>query len=464
MMNVVAFDLGASSGRAMLGSFDGSRLSLRELHRFPNQMAKVRGHQYWDSLRLFAEMEAGLKIGMAEAQITSIGIDTWGVDGTFVGPNDTIVGMPFAYRDFSTENMEACIQAFGREFLFTTTGIQFWPFNTLFQLYWHVQHRTSALAQAEQFLFSPDYYRYLFTGVRATEYTIASTTQLLDVRTRAWCPALFDKLGLPITLMGTPIEPGTPCGTVEETSIAAIAVAGHDTASAVVAVPADRTRSDWAWMSSGTWTIVGIETDTPITTMEACDKGFSNEGGLDGTTRFLKNIMGLWLASECNRIWRMQGHEFTFAQISEMAQQAPPDGPRISVNDMRFYNPENMVEEIQNACRESGQRVPHTPGEIQRCILESLAHAYAATLRDLSALSGRRFTTLHIVGGGCQNELLNQMTADACGMTVVAGPVEATATGNIMVQLVANGALDSLDDARAVLRASFPVKVYQPNK
>jgi len=461
MMNVVAFDLGASSGRAILGSFDGSRLSLRELHRFPNQMAKVRGHHYWDSLRLFAEMEAGLKKAMQEAQITSIGIDTWGVDGTFVGPHDTIVGMPFAYRDFSTENMEACLAAFGREWLFTTTGIQFWPFNTLFQFYWHIQHRTPALAQAEQFLFSPDYYRYLFTGVRATEYTIASTSQLLDVRTRAWCAEIFEKLGMPLSLMGRLIEPGTRCGTVEETSVAAIAVAGHDTASAVVAVPADRARSDWAWMSSGTWTIIGIETDQPVTTMDACTKGFSNEGGLHGTTRFLKNIMGLWLTQECVRIWRMQGHEYTFPEINEMARTAPSTA-RINVNDMRFYNPENMIEEIQKACRESGQPVPQTPGEIQRCILESLADAYAVALKDLQALSGRTFSTLHIVGGGCQNELLNQMTADACGVTVVAGPVEATATGNIMMQLVANGALTTLDAARDVLRASFPVKVYQP--
>lgn len=463
MMNVVAFDLGASSGRAILGSFDGSRLSLRELHRFPNQMAKVRGHHYWDSLRLFAEMEAGLKIGMQDAPITSIGIDTWGVDGTFVGPNDTIVGMPFAYRDFSTENMEACINAFGREWLFTKTGIQFWPFNTLFQFYWHIQHHSPALAQAEQFLFSPDYYRYLFTGVRATEYTIASTSQLLDVHTRTWCPEIFEKLGMPLRLMDTLIEPGTRCGTVEDTSVAAIAVAGHDTASAVVAVPADRTRTDWAWMSSGTWTIIGIETDQPVTTMEACNKGFSNEGGVHGTTRFLKNIMGLWLTQECVRIWRMQGHEYTFPQINELARQADSTA-RINVNDMRFYNPENMIEEIQKASRESGQRVPQTPGEIQRCILESLADAYAVSLRDLQTLTGRTFSTLHIVGGGCQNELLNQMTADACGVTVVAGPVEATATGNIMMQLVANGAVKNVEEARAIARASFPVKRYTPRK
>ncbi|MCX7847082.1 MAG: rhamnulokinase [bacterium] len=463
MIHVVAFDLGASSGRAILGTFDGSRLTLRELHRFPNQMAKVRGHHYWDSLRLFAEMENGLKIALQEVPIASIGIDTWGVDGTFVGPNDSIVGMPFAYRDFSTENMESCIRLFGREWLYATTGIQFWPFNTLFQFYWHVTQKSPALALAEQFLFSPDYYRYLFTGVRATEYTIASTSQLLDARSRSWCNEIFDKLGVPLRLMGSLIEPGTPCGTVENTNIAAIAVAGHDTASAVVAVPAQRDRSDWAWMSSGTWTIIGIETHSPITTMDACNKGFSNEGGLHGTVRFLKNIMGLWLTQECVRLWRLQGQEFSFPQINELARQAPSTA-LINVNDMRFYNPPNMIEEIQNACRETGQRVPQTPGEIQRCILESLAHAYAVALNDLASLTGRRFSTLHIVGGGCQNELLNQMTADACGVTVVAGPVEATATGNILVQLVANRALASLDEARAVLRTSFPVKVYQPQR
>ncbi|NLF39422.1 rhamnulokinase [bacterium] len=461
-MNILAFDLGASSGRALIGRFDGARLSIEEAHRFPNQMIRMRGHFYWDVQRLFAEMQTGLQKAVNTARITAMGIDTWGVDGCFVGRGDTFLGFPYAYRDFSLKNMKACSKKLGAEFIYERTGIQFMPFNTLFQFFQHKRSRAPQLKAADAFLFIPEFFRYLFTGERATEYTIASTSQMVNARTRTWDEEIIAKLRVPRGLFGDIIEPGTVCGAVEGTDIKAIAVAGHDTGSAVVSVPAVQSGDDWAWLSSGTWSIIGIETKTPITTPEAFATNYSNEGGVFGTVRFLRNVAGLWLCQECARIWKARGQEYSYAELDRMAREAAPGGPLINVNDPRFNAPDDMPAEIQAACREGSQPVPHSPGEIQRCILESLARAYKATLDDLTTASGKRFSKLHMVGGGIQNRLLNQMTADACGITVEAGPVEGTAIGNIVMQLVALGELRDLQQAREVIRASFPTEVYEP--
>jgi len=462
MMNIVAFDLGASNGRALLGRFDGSRLTIEEIHRFPNQIVSVRGHFHWDALRLFSEMQAGLAKAIAVAPIASMAIDTWGVDGCFIGRNDRVLGFPCAYRDFSGKNMDQCKRKLGAEFIYQSTGIQFWPFNTLFQFYWHKKNRSPELKAAERFLFSPDFYRFLFTGQSHTEWSIASTSQMADARTRKWCPALFDALKIPVDIMGDIIEPPMKCGVVENTSIAAIAVAGHDTGSAVVSVPAAPGSDDWAWLSSGTWSIIGIETRTPIISDESFARNFSNEGGVFGTTRVLTNVMGMWLSQECIRVWKAHGEDHSYAELDRKVREAPANGPVINVNDLRFYTPEDMPAEIQKACKESGQKAPRTPGEIQRCIIESLAKKYAEVLGQLVELRGKPFARLHMVGGGIQNELLNQMTADACNVKVEAGPVEGTAIGNMVMQLIAGGEVKDLDEGRALVKASFPTTVYQP--
>ncbi len=461
-MNVLAFDIGASSGRAMIGHFDGSTLALEEVHRFHNGTTKIRGHLYWDIPRLYGEMETGLNKATAACGIASMGIDTWGVDGAFVGANDTLIGLPYGYRDFTAENMNECIDLFGAEGLYGITGIQFLPFNTIFQLYYHERSNSPLLSAADRFLFIPDYLRFLFTGEKNAEYTSASTSQLLDARARDWSTDVLEKIGVSPDMMGDIIEPGTVCGKVDGTDIKAIAVAGHDTGSAVVSVPATETECNWAWMSSGTWSIMGIESGEPIISEEGRAKNFSNEGGAFGTIRFCKNIMGMWLAQECRRIWAAQGNDYSYDELDEMVKATPDGGPTIDVSDLRFMAPQDMISEIQAACREAGYRAPETPGEFQRCVIESLAKAYAVTLDELNTVSGSRCEKLHMVGGGIRNELLNQMTADACQVPVEAGPVEGTAIGNILVQLIANGELAGIAEARQLVRDSFPTKTFEP--
>ena len=460
-LNVLAFDLGASSGRAIVGCFDGTRVTLQEVHRFDNGVVDMRGHLYWAMAHLYDEMCAGLRAAQQAGPITSMGIDTWGVDGAFLGAHDTLLGYPCAYRDFELDNMNACIAELGAERLYGITGIQFMPFNTIFQFYRHRRQGNPVLAAAARFLFIPDYLRFLFTGDARNEYTIASTAQMLDARSRTWSPEILELLGLPLALLGELIEPGAVCGTVEDTQIKAIAVAGHDTGSAVLSVPATGGDS-WAWLSSGTWSIIGVETDEPITSEESRARNFSNEGGAYGTIRYLKNIAGLWLAQECRRVWKEQGKDYSYADLDRLVKDTPAGGPIIDVDDPRFAAPTDMPAEIQAACREGGQRVPESVGEIQRCILESLAARYAERLDELARLTGRSFARLHMVGGGINNRRLNQMTADACNMAVETGPVEGTAIGNIIVQLIALGEVDDIAQGRELIKSSFPTDIYEP--
>jgi len=463
-MNVLAFDIGASSGRVIIGKYDGKKLTLEEVHRFTNGTTKIRGHLYWNIPHLYTEFQTGIKKAREICEITSLGIDTWGVDGAFIGANDTLLSLPYGYREFSPENMKECINKFGAADLYEKTGIQFMPFNTIFQLYKHKKDDNPLLKIAERFLFIPDYLRFLLTGEKQTEYTIASTGQLLDPHTRNWNPELFKTLGVPQKLMGDIVETGAFCGTVDGTNINTVAVAGHDTGSAVVSVPADSSSENWAWMSSGTWSIMGIETKEPIVSEECCAENFSNEGGAYGTIRFCKNIMGMWLEQECRRIWSEEGKEYSFAEMQEMVEKTPANGPIIDTRALRFMLPDNMVEEIQSACRETNQKVPETTGEILRCVYESLAAAYKQTLDEIISVSGRKIDKLHIVGGGSQNKMLNQMTADLCGITIETGPIEGTAIGNILVQLIANGELKNIDKARQLVKESFPTTIYEPKQ
>ncbi len=460
-MNILAFDIGASSGRAIIGKYDGDKLTLEEVHRFTNGTTKIRGHLYWNITHLYSELQTGIKKAQEVCEITSFGIDTWGVDGAFIGANDTLLALPYGYREFSPENMEECINEFGAAELYNQTGIQFLPYNTIFQLYKHKKEDNPLLKIAEKFLFIPDYLRFLLTGEKHTEYTIASTGQLLDPHTRNWNPDLFEKIGVPQELMGKIVESGTFCGTIDGTNIKAIAVAGHDTGSAVVSVPADSSSDNWAWMSSGTWSIMGIETKEPIVSEGGFADNFSNEGGAYGTIRFCKNIMGMWLEQECRRIWSEEGKEYSFDEMEEMVKSTPPNGPIIDTRDLRFMLPDNMIEEIQAVCRETNQKVPETVGEILRCVYESLAAAYKQTLDEIISVSGKKIDKLHIVGGGSQNEMLNQMTADLCGITIETGPIEGTAIGNLLVQLIANGELKDMNEARHLVKKSFTTKVYK---
>ncbi len=462
-MNILAFDLGASSGRAIIGQFDGSKLTLKEVHRFINGTVKIHNHLYWDIPRLFDEMQTGLKEALRSSMsIESFGIDAWAVDGAFVGHNNTLLGNPYGYRDFSVENMEECLKSFASEKLYNITGIQLMPYNTVFQFYRHIKENNPLLSAAENFLFLPDYLRFLFTGKMNTEFTVASTSQLLDINKKNWSKEIFDALNIPANLFGEIVPPGTVCGKIENTNIKAIAIAGHDTASAVLSVPVTDITDDWAWMSSGTWSIMGIESPTPIISEEGSKKNYSNEGGAFNSIRYLKNIMGLWIAQECRRIWAVQGKQYSYEMLDEMIQNALPNGPTIEVNDNRFIIPENMIREIQNFCKESGQKIPESPGEIMRCILESLAKEYAKVLKTLGKLTGKNFKSLHIVGGGTNNKRLNQMTADACGLPVITGPAEGTAIGNIIMQLIANGELANLSEARQLVKDSFPTITYNP--
>jgi rhamnulokinase len=460
-MNVLAFDIGASSGRGIAGLFDGSRLALKEIYRFDNGTVEKNGHLHWDVDRLHAELRYGLHKAASSHTIASIGIDTWGVDGAFLDENNLLLGLPYGYRDFTEESMREYIGVMGAKELYAVTGIQFLPFNTLFQLYHHIRCGNPVMCNARKFMFMPDYLRYLFTGETHTEYTIASTSQLLDARTRDWSSAVLEAYNIPPHLLEDIIKPGTICGTVRETGIPAVAVAGHDTASAVLAVPAGDTGT-WAWLSSGTWSIMGIENPEPIIKPEGLKYNFSNEGGINGTIRYLKNIMGLWIVQECRRLWAAEGSDYSYVELDTLAQQVSKPVAGIPVNDNRFLAPEDMREEICAVCRESGQPEPGTPGAFMKCILASLANEYARTLQYLEELTGNTFSVLHIVGGGCQNHLLNQMTADACGIPVLAGPVEATAIGNILMQLIAHREVNDIKEARQLVQQSFSITRYAP--
>ena len=470
-LNLLGFDFGASSGRAMLGTLEGGKLVLTELHRFSNDPVMLNGRFYWDVQRFFFEMKQALyKAAKQGIHLDAIGIDTWGVDYGLLDKNGRLAGLPVHYRDGRTdEMMPRAFQTVPKEEIFRQTGLAFMQFNTLYQLLAMKAEDDQALAIADKLLFMPDLLAYFLTGEMGTEYTIASTSQMIDPHTRDWADGLLRKFGLPTDSL-TPIEqPGAVRGALlpqiaQETGVGevpVIAVCSHDTASAVAAVPAEGER--FAYISSGTWSLLGAEIREPLCSVEVMNANYTNEGGIDGTTRLLKNIMGLWIIQECKRVWDRREDAVDFAGLVKMAERAEPFLAVIDVDDPRFLAQGDMPARIQDYCREKGLRVPEGRGQIARVIYESLALKYRWSIERLERdMLGYEIDVLHIVGGGSKNQMLNQFTANAIGRTVKAGPSEGTAIGNLLVQAMALGAVKDLAALRSVVAASFPTEDFRP--
>jgi rhamnulokinase len=468
----LAFDFGAESGRAMLGTLTGGKLTLEEKHRFANPNGRVRGQLQWDLLGQWEHIKQGLKNVARSGELAGIGVDTWGVDFGLIAPNGDVLGTPVMYRDGRTDGvMDEVFEIVPADQLFAQTGIQFMQFNTLFQLFALKKSKSPLLESAASMLFVPDLFHYLLSGQRVSEYSIASTSQMLNPVTRQWAIELIAKVGLPTRLLPKIVPSGTvlgplladvakECGLSSQPPV--ITPGSHDTASAVAAVPVSDASGNWCYISSGTWSLMGVELDQPIVNDKSRAYNYTNEGGVGNKIRFLKNIMGLWLVQECRRAFTAEGHDHSYTELTQMAERAASFRSLVDPTDGPFLAPGDMPGKIARYCQQTNQPTPTTRGETVRCCLDSLALAYRKTLDGLEDILGKRIDTIHIVGGGTQNELLNQLTADATGRTVVAGPVEATAIGNILVQAIAVGAVKDLSAARQVVRDSFPVKTYDP--
>jgi len=470
--NFLAFDLGADSGRAMLGQVDNRQLKIKELSRFANGMVFIRGHWHWNVFRLFEEVKKGMKACALEfdAHPQSVAFDTWGVDFALLAGDGSFLGLPFAYRDSRTEGaMEEFFKKIPRQRVYELTGIQFLQFNSLFQLFSMKRDKSLLLDMASNLLFMPDVFNYLFAGEKKTEFTFATTSQLYNPRKKGWEDELFAALGISKSIMQEIVSSGTIIGSLDRAisqetgmpQIPIIAVASHDTASAVASVPAEG--EDWAYISSGTWSLVGIERREPIINEQALDLNFTNEGGLGGTFRFLKNITGFWLLQECRKAWAKE-KLYSYNELTEMAASASHFKFLIEPDWSEFLNPPDMPEAIRQFCRKTRQDIPDSPREFVRCILESLALKYRLTLDELKQISPQAIRRIHIIGGGAQNHLLNQFTADAIGLPVIAGPVEATAIGNIMVQALTLGYFSSHAEMRQTIGQSFKLQRYEPHQ
>lgn len=481
----IAVDLGAESGRVMLGTLAGGRLELFEAHRFPNiPVCSGTGTWHWDILRLWHEIKTGIAKVTAGHQVSGIGVDAWGVDFGLLDARGDLLGNPVCYRDARTEGMPAKVFArLSQKSIYALTGIQTMPINTLFHLAALSYGNSPQLAAARKLLFIPDLIAYWLCGAVRNEYTIASTSQMLNAKTRTISAEILAALGVPGALFPPVINPAgrdSICGLVQPgpgdmihaSGIPVIAVGAHDTASAVAAVPAGG-GDDWLYLSSGTWSLLGAEVDAPVLTDKAVEYNVTNEGGVGRKIRLLKNIAGLWLLQECRREWARGGagaggggQEMDYATLTRLAEAAPAHLALLEVDDPALVvtGGGGMPGKIAAQCRRTGQRVPGTPGEFARVIFESLAARYARVAQMMEELTGRKFRRLHIVGGGSQNNLLNQLAADATGMTVLAGPVEATAAGNILSQAITTGVLGSIAEGRAVVARSFEVKTFVPRK
>ena len=466
----LAFDLGATSGRSVIGTLCNGKVEIRELTRFPNGIVELHGKFYWNLFGLYEHLKEGL-VACAREGVTpdSIGVDTWGVDVVPIGKDGSILGMPRAYRDPYTEGaQESFFEIVPREEVYNKTGIQFMNFNTLFQIFAAVKEGYTPIIEAKRLLFIPDALSYMLTGKEICEYTIASTSQILNPRTSVLEESLLKAAGVDANIFPEIKLPGCVIGTLtdalaEETRIGkvnVVAVAGHDTASAVATVPAENER--FAYLSSGTWSLMGIETKEPIISEESFRYNFTNEGGVDGTTRFLKNICGMWILEQCRKEWAREGKEYSYPEIVEMAHSAEPFVSFINPDDASFANPKSMLRAIEEFCVRTGQPVPQSDKQIVRTIFESLALRYREVLEILESMAPFEIDVLHIIGGGAKNALLNQFTANAIGKRVVTGPSEATAIGNIMMQAVAAGAVSSLAEARQIIRASIVTEEFLP--
>lgn len=469
-LHLAVVDLGAESGRVSLARYDGTSLTLSEAYRFANRPVQVRGHLYWNVLELWREMQDGLRRSRAIAgNLQSIGVDSWGVDYALLDEQGFLLGLPFHYRDSRTQGvMEQVFASISRETIYTETGIQFMPINTLYQLAAHIRMQPRLFDHVERLLMIPDIFHAWLSGEQVGERTNASTTQLWSVREQGWSRQLLDGLHIPFRIMPLVVEAGTLLGPVlpelatELGSSVQVAVpATHDTASAIAAIPASED-DGWAYISSGTWALVGLELPRPLIPANI-DANFTNEGGIFGTVRFLKNVTGLWILQECKRAWEKEGQTYSYAELFALAEHAAAHIAFIDPDEPRFLAPGDMPTRVQSYLAEHDEPVLATPGEIVRCILESLVLRYRQVLALAAQLAGISLHTIHVVGGGSQNAMLNQWLADATGLTVVAGPVECSALGNALMQLVALGELHSLTDVRALARSSASTITYLPS-
>jgi len=473
----IAIDLGAESGRVIVGVLDSGKLRLEEVHRFAHAPAAMPTGLHWDITGIWREITAGLARAASWAaaervQLVSVGVDAWGIDWALVDAAGELVGLPHAYRDPRCgPACERAVAQLGAERLYQTTGIQIMPINTLFTLYAHQLANPGALAAAEQLLFIPDLFHYWLSGNRMVEATIASTSQIFNCRTGEWSTDLLTDLGLPTNLFGAISPPGSVVGTIRASLSAAtglpaglrvVTPASHDTGSAVTAVPGGGDGVDWCYLSSGTWSLLGAELTAPCLSAAAQEAMFTNELGVNGTTRFLKNIPGLWLVQECRRDLARRGEEFSYAELTRLAEAVEPFRTLVDPAHASFATTGEMLAKISDYARATGQPTPKSPGQFVRCCLESLALAYREKLATLESILGRRFEVIHVVGGGGKNTLLCQMTADATGRTVIVGPYEATASGNALVQAMTAGEIDNLSALRQVVANSFELMTFEP--
>ena len=454
MKKVIAIDLGATSGRLMLGTYEGKKLDLSEIHRFSNDPVTVFDGLYWDILRLFHEIKTGLKKAVLEHKIDSISIDTWGVDFGLIDKDGRLLDNPYHYRHIHTQNLAGKLP---QKRLYELSGLAANDFNTLCQLIALKKANSTALKNADNLLFIPDLLAYFLTGEKVTEYTIASTSQMLTAGKLTWDKEILSTFDIDENLFCHTVMPSEIIGNLSneikgelniDYDIKVTACCGHDTASAVMAA---KVNPNTCYISSGTWSLIGLELQKPILSEKARLAGYTNEGGFGGNIRFLKNITGLWIINECMRNWQSRGEGLSFKELDEQTELAKADKCIIDVNDKRFFTPLNMPEKIQEYCKETGQEIPVTKGEIARCIYESLAHEYKKSVLELEEITGESIHTINIVGGGSKNYLLNKFTEEKTGRKVIAGPAEATAIGNILCQLIALKELEGLSQAREVL-------------
>lgn len=468
-LNCIAVDFGASSGRLILGKYDGNRIDLEEIHRFPNEPIKINHNRYyWDFLRLFHELKVGLqKIATCNIDVLSMGIDTWGVDYGLVDKNGDLISNPFHYRDKRTDKIDKELaKKIGVERLYKTTGIQLMSINTICQLYADKKERPYVLDNAESLLFTPDLFNYFLTGIKYNEYTIASTSQLLNAQKRSWSQEIINELGVSKDIFVDIIPPCSIIGNLkkdiqEEVGldlIKIIAVGSHDTASAVAATPLDSRGS--AYLSSGTWSLLGIESNSPIINKESMEGKFTNEGGLENKFRFLKNITGLWIIQQIKKELEEENMGIGFAEISKLASDAKKSSFIINPNADEFFAPISMQDAIVNYCKKTGQGTPCGIGEIARAAYNGLAKVYKETIEQIEKVAGIDINAINMVGGGTQDRFLCQLTADVTGKKVIAGPIEASTLGNILAQLLALGEIKNLDEGRDIIRRSFETKVY----
>ena len=462
----LAFDLGAESGRAVLGRLRAGILTIEEVHRFPNEPVEYGGSLHWDTPRLWLEIRKSLT-KLADTSLSGIGVDTWGVDYALLGEDGELLQNPYHYRDRRTQGMmEEVFRLVPKEEIYRATGIQFMPINTLFQLFAAHRQTPNLLSTATHLLTIPDLFNYWLTGKAVCEFTNATTTQLVDPVRRAWATDLIQRLGLRPGLPAPIVEPGTVLGplllTSGPTSLAGtpvIAPACHDTGSAVAAITA---RNGTAFLSSGTWSLIGTEIDKPVLTPESLKANFTNEGGVNGTTRLLKNVMGLWMLQGCRNCWSAQGQTADYRELVELSRRETAFAHLIDPDDESFLRSSDMLGAIDAFCTKTHQPPPKTPGAYVRCVLESLALKYRLVVHSLEQVSGQRIQQIRIIGGGSKNLVLNQFTADATGRRVLAGPAEATALGNVAIQILSTGEASSLEEVRAIVDRSFPTEVFEP--